>query len=356
MIAGDGGNYQSLIRAAEGGDAEAVRSLLAQGADVNASTVGRQTALMRAAFFGHRDVVRVLLDEGADVHARDRLGLTATEWSQRRGYLEIAQLIEGVEEVDGREPVMNEAGRRGVATVDTPEPPAGAWGAELDQSNIIRPIIEQVATPVFEESRTAAPLPRERHKAPPPSQAVQPEADVSLFAWILGAALLGVLFGHIITVVLWEQTPGTLTAEQIVTEAESRPAREAAINEAAGQSPPAPVAAVLKPAPKAPAFGEVLNAQAVRLPQPTYPAKAKRAGASGSVSVQVVVDEKGKVESARAVSGHPLLQEAAVAAARRAEFPPKKVGRKAVKVTGVITHSFAAEEEKKKDRRSGRSR
>ncbi len=355
MIAGDGGNYQSLIRAAEGGDAEAVRSLLAQGADVNASTVGRQTALMRAAFFGHRDVVRVLLDEGADVHARDRLGLTATEWSQRRGYLEIAQLIEGVEEVDGREPVMNEAGRRGVATVDTPEPPAGAWGAELDQSNIIRPIIEQVATPVFEESRTAAPLPRERHKAPPPSQAVQPEADVSLFAWILGAALLGVLFGHIITVVLWEQTPGTLTAEQIVTEAESRPAREAAINEAAGQSPPAPVA-VSKPAPKAPAIGEVLNAKAVRLPQPTYPAKAKRAGASGSVSVQVVVDEKGKVESARAVSGHPLLQEAAVAAARLAEFPPKKVGRKAVKVTGVITHSFAAEEEKKKARRSGRSR
>ncbi|MBA3715375.1 MAG: TonB family protein, partial [Pyrinomonadaceae bacterium] len=95
---------------------------------------------------------------------------------------------------------------------------------------------------------------------------------------------------------------------------------------------------------------------AIRLPQPTYPAKAKRAGASGRVSVQVVVDEKGKVESARAVSGHPLLQEAAVAAARRAEFPPKKVGRKAVKVTGVITHHFTDGDEKQKARRSGRSR
>ncbi|MDQ3256437.1 MAG: energy transducer TonB, partial [Acidobacteriota bacterium] len=89
---------------------------------------------------------------------------------------------------------------------------------------------------------------------------------------------------------------------------------------------------------------------------PAYPAKAKRAGASGRVSVQVVVNEKGKVESARAVSGHPLLQEAAVAAARRAEFPPKKVGRKAVKVTGVITHRFTDGDEKKKARRSGRSR
>jgi len=355
LIAGDGGNHQSLIRAAEGGDTEAVRSLLAQGADVNASTVGLQTALMRAAFFGHCGVVRVLLDEGADVHARDRLGLTAREWSQRRGYFEIAQLIEGVEEVDGREPVMNEAGRRCVARADTPEPPAEAWGAELDQSKITRPIIEQVATPQVEESRAAAPLPRERRKALPPAQAVEQQAGWSLLAWILGAALFGGLFGHIITVVLWELTPGTPTAEQTIIEPESRPAREAAIDEAVGQTPPAPVA-VLKPAVKAPTSEEILNDKAIRLPQPTYPAKAKRAGASGRVSVQVVVDEKGKVESARAVSGHPLLQEAAVAAARRAEFRPKKVGRKAVKVTGVITHSFAAEEEKKKARGSGRTR
>ena len=355
MIAGDGGNYQSLIRAAEGGDTDAVKSLLAQGADVNASTIGRQTALMRAAFFGHCGVVRVLLDEGADVHARDRLGLTAREWSQRRGYFEIAQLIEGVEEVDGREHVMNKAGRHGVETVDASQPPAEVWCAELDQSKFTCPIFEQIATPQVEESRAASPLPRERHKALPPAQAVKLEADGRLFAWILGAALFGGLFGHIITIVLWEQPPGTPTSEQTITEPESRPAREAAIDEAVVLSPPAPVA-VSKPAPKAPTSGEVLNGKAIRLPQPAYPAKAKRAGASGRVSVQVVVNEKGKVESARAVSGHPLLQEAAVAAARRAEFPPKKVGRKAVKVTGVITHRFTDEDEKKKARRSGRSR
>ena len=59
------------------------------------------------------------------------------------------------------------------------------------------------------------------------------------------------------------------------------------------------------------------------------------------VTVQVVIDENGDVISARAVSGHPLLQPAAVQAARKAKFPPAKLSGQTVKVIGLIAYSFA---------------
>ncbi len=89
--------------------------------------------------------------------------------------------------------------------------------------------------------------------------------------------------------------------------------------------------------------GGVLNSKAISLPEPSYPPIAKAAKASGSVIVQVVIDENGNVISARAVSGHPLLQSAAVAAARKAKFPPRKVSGKPVKVTGTIVYKFAVQ-------------
>ncbi len=89
--------------------------------------------------------------------------------------------------------------------------------------------------------------------------------------------------------------------------------------------------------------GGVLNGKAISLPKPAYPPIAKQAKASGTVTVQVLVDEKGNVVSARAVSGHPLLKAASVAAAREAKFSPTKVNGKPVKVSGVITYNFTAE-------------
>ena len=68
--------------------------------------------------------------------------------------------------------------------------------------------------------------------------------------------------------------------------------------------------------------GGALNDKALSLPNPVYPAIARAAKASGTVTVEIVVDEQGNVAGARAVSGHPLLQEAAVKAARQAKFRP----------------------------------
>ena len=71
----------------------------------------------------------------------------------------------------------------------------------------------------------------------------------------------------------------------------------------------------------------------------TYP-YAIQAHAHGPVNVQVLIDETGKVVSARAVSGHPLLMAAAQQAAYRAVFSPTTLGGQAVKASGVIPYNF----------------
>jgi protein TonB len=111
-------------------------------------------------------------------------------------------------------------------------------------------------------------------------------------------------------------------------------------NSAASEPPPPPP----KPSiPKAPISGGVLNGKATYLPKPVYPPIAKAAHASGIVNVQVIIDENGNVISASAVSGHPLLQPSAVAAARQAKFSQTKLSGQPVKVTGVLVYNFVAQ-------------
>lgn len=87
--------------------------------------------------------------------------------------------------------------------------------------------------------------------------------------------------------------------------------------------------------------GGIVNGKAINLPQPPYPPAARAVRASGMVSVQVLIDVDGRVLSANAVSGHPLLRSAAVAAARSATFGPTLLAGKPVKVSGIITYNFA---------------
>lgn len=100
--------------------------------------------------------------------------------------------------------------------------------------------------------------------------------------------------------------------------------------------------AASKPPPKT-ISGGVLNGKATSLPKPAYPAIAKAAHASGTVNVQVTVDESGNVISASAVSGHPLLRQSAISAARQAKFRPTMLSGQPVKVTGVIVYNFVAQ-------------
>ena len=83
----------AFVRAAASGDLATVRSLLSSGADVNGPNEEGQTALILAAVMGHAEVVAHLISAGADPHMRDRLNLTALEWSTRRGFFEVTQLL-----------------------------------------------------------------------------------------------------------------------------------------------------------------------------------------------------------------------------------------------------------------------
>lgn len=86
---------------------------------------------------------------------------------------------------------------------------------------------------------------------------------------------------------------------------------------------------------------EALNDQAVKLPNPVYPAAAKAVSASGTVRVKVTLDEKGNVITAKTVSGHPLLRPAAEKAAFEAKFDPRSIKNKTVKTEGVLIYVFS---------------
>jgi len=84
----------------------------------------------------------------------------------------------------------------------------------------------------------------------------------------------------------------------------------------------------------------VITGLATYLPKPAYTAIAKAARAQGSVSIQVLIDETGRVISAKALSGSPFLTVEAQKAAMQARFKPTLLSNQPVKVSGVITYNF----------------
>jgi periplasmic protein TonB len=79
---------------------------------------------------------------------------------------------------------------------------------------------------------------------------------------------------------------------------------------------------------------------AITKAQPQYPANAKRANASGPVDVQITISKEGRVIEAKAISGHSLLREAAVEAARQWVFKPAILDGVPMETQIVITFFF----------------
>ncbi|MEP6849862.1 MAG: TonB family protein [Acidobacteriota bacterium] len=86
--------------------------------------------------------------------------------------------------------------------------------------------------------------------------------------------------------------------------------------------------------------GGFLNDRAKSLHPAEYPPAARRVKASGTVEVQVLVNEDGKVVSVSGSSGHHLLRAAAERAARKAEFEPVQLSGRNVKVYGILKYEF----------------
>lgn len=87
--------------------------------------------------------------------------------------------------------------------------------------------------------------------------------------------------------------------------------------------------------------GGVISGDAIIKAEPAYPPRAKDARVSGTVIVEVTVDESGNVIAAHALSGHPLLRDAAVSAAHGWRFNPTKVSGKPVRVVRTIMFNFS---------------
>src|SRR5262249_29859167 len=123
-------------------------------------------------------------------------------------------------------------------------------------------------------------------------------------------------------------------------ESNQRDAAKQFIDRAATDKPPAgriPTGSVQKGSVP---MGSVLQGQAIRRVEPIYPNAAKQARISGSVVVELTVDECGKAINARAISGHPLLADAAMKAALEWRFTPTRVDGTRIKVIGAITFNF----------------
>ena len=84
----------------------------------------------------------------------------------------------------------------------------------------------------------------------------------------------------------------------------------------------------------------ILSSQATKRVEPVFATAARLAHISGTVVVEITVDEEGDVLSARAISGHPLLTQGALDAAWDWKFSPMIYRGRPVKVVGAIEFHF----------------
>jgi len=103
---------------------------------------------------------------------------------------------------------------------------------------------------------------------------------------------------------------------------------------------PKPTPAPVKPPDRVRLTSTIISSKIIVKPAPAYPVIAKQVGAKGTVTVEILIDERGHVISAQATSGHPLLRAAAQGSAYQARFSPTSISGQPVKVSGVITYNF----------------
>jgi protein TonB len=101
--------------------------------------------------------------------------------------------------------------------------------------------------------------------------------------------------------------------------------------------PPPPAPAVRTPIPVG---GVVLEARLVRKVEPRYPILARMARVSGSVILQVTVNEDGEVTDVRVLRGHPLLNDACIDAVRQWKYSPTLLNGEPVPVSATVTVFF----------------
>ena len=113
------------------------------------------------------------------------------------------------------------------------------------------------------------------------------------------------------------------------------------------EAPPAPPVELAAPAvtsaPPVPLTPPRFDADYLRNPAPAYPPLARRNGEQGRVLLRVLVAPDGSAQEVlvNVSSGHPRLDEAALAAVRQWRFVPARLGRDAVEAWVIVPIAFA---------------
>jgi TonB family protein len=89
--------------------------------------------------------------------------------------------------------------------------------------------------------------------------------------------------------------------------------------------------------------GAVQSANLISQVAPVYPPPAKQARIQGDVVLEAVISKEGDVTNLRVVSGHPLLVEAALTAARQWKYRPTLLNGQPVEVASQVTVPFKLE-------------
>jgi protein TonB len=115
--------------------------------------------------------------------------------------------------------------------------------------------------------------------------------------------------------------------------------------EAPPPPPPTPTP-IVKPAPTPTPdtvvrlTSKLTQGRVLRRVEPLYPAIARVARIQGAVQVQIDISETGAVTNVTLLSGHPLLREAAMRAAKQWLFIPTELNDRPVRAIGVLTFNF----------------
>jgi protein TonB len=104
-------------------------------------------------------------------------------------------------------------------------------------------------------------------------------------------------------------------------------------------SAPAPIVKQAPPQ-KIRISGGVIQGNLVYGPQPLYPAIAKAAHVSGTVVLAATISKAGTIENLHAVSGSPMLVNAAISAVQQYRYKPYMLGDTAVEVETTINVIF----------------
>jgi protein TonB len=116
------------------------------------------------------------------------------------------------------------------------------------------------------------------------------------------------------------------------------------LGQAVAVAPPPPPPVRREPSkviPRVSIGGKVQAAKLLSGPAPVYPVLARQARISGVVRLEAIISRDGTIMDLRAVSGHPLLIPAALAAVERWVFRPTYLNGEPVEVATQIEVNFA---------------